>query len=111
MASSRMYADVVFFFVSLAVSLGVSLNFVAISLLALAAGLAALTVWFWITARPEPEALAPLEIMSQSEFAQSDEETRKQMLNAVRAMPVIATPPVAPASAAQGTPQTPNETQ
>ena len=100
-----------FFFVSLAVTLGVSLNFVAISLLLLAAGLTALTVWFWITARPEPEALAPLEIMSQTDFAQSDEETRKQMLNSVRALPVIATPLVAPASAAQGTPQTPNETK
>jgi hypothetical protein len=106
-----MYADVMFFFVSVAVALGVSLNFVAISLLVLAAGLTALTVWFWITARPEPEALAPLEIMSQAEFAQSDEETRKQMLNSVRAMPAIATPPVAPESVAQVAPQTPNETK
>ena len=106
-----MYADVMFFFVSVAVALGVSLNFVAVSLLVLAAGLTALTVWFWITGRPEPEALAPLEIMSQAEFVNSDEETRKQMLNSVRAIPVIATPPVAPESAAQGTPQTPNETK
>lgn len=106
-----MYADVMFFFVSVAVSLGVSLNFVAISLFLLAVGLAALTIWFWISARPEPEALAPLEIMSQAEFAQSDEESRKQMLNAVRAVPVIATPPVATSSAAQGTQQTPSETK
>ena len=106
-----MYADVMFFFVSVAVSLGVSLNFVAISLFLLAVGLAALTIWFWISARPEPEALAPLEIMSQAEFAQSDEESRKQMLNAVRAVPVISTPPVATSSAAQGTQQTPSETK
>lgn len=106
-----MYADVMFFFVSVAISLGVSLNFVAISLFLLAVGLAALTIWFWISARPEPEALAPLEIMSQAEFAQSDEESRKQMLNAVRAVPVIATPPVATSSAAQGTQQTPSETK
>ena len=106
-----MYEDVMFFFVSVAVSLGVSLNFVAISLFLLAVGLAVLTIWFWISARPEPEALAPLEIMSQAEFAQSDEESRKQMLNSVRAMPVIATPPVAPASVVQGTPQTPSETK
>ncbi len=104
-----MFADVMFFFVSVAVALGVSLNFVAISLLLLAAGLTALTVWFWITARPEPEALAPLEIMSQADFAQSDDETRKQMLNSVRAVPVITSPSVAPTSAAQGTPQKPNE--
>lgn len=106
-----MYADVMFFFVSVAVSLGVSLNFVAISLFLLAVGLAALTIWFWISARPEPEALAPLEIMSQAEFAQSDEESRKQMLNAVRAVPVISTPPVATSSVVQGTPQTPSETK
>jgi hypothetical protein len=106
-----MYADVMFFFVSVAVSLGVSLNFVAVSLFLLAVGLAALTIWFWISARPEPEALAPLEIMSQAEFAQSDEESRKQMLNAVRAVPVISTPPVATSSVVQGTPQTPSETK
>jgi hypothetical protein len=80
-------------------------------LLVLAVGLAALTSWFWITGRPEPEALAPLEIMSQAEFVNSDEETRKQMLNSVRAVPVIATPPVASTSVAQGAPQTPNETK
>jgi hypothetical protein len=106
-----MYADVLFFLVTVAVALGVSLNFVAISLLLLAAGLAALTIWFWTTARPEPEALAPLEIMSQGEFAHSDEETRKQMLNSVRAIPVIETPPVAPPFRAQGTPQPPSETK
>jgi hypothetical protein len=49
--------------------------------------------------------------MSQAEFVNSDEETRKQMLNSVRAVPVIATPPVAPTSVAQGAPQTPNETK
>ncbi len=106
-----MYADVMFFFVSMAVALGVSLNFVAISLLLLAAGLAGLTIWFWISARPEPEALAPLEVMSQADFAQSDEETRKQMLNSVRAAPVIAAPAVVSASVVQDTPQTPNATK
>jgi hypothetical protein len=106
-----MYADVMFFFVSVAVTIGISLNFVAISLLVLAAGLAALTSWFWITGRPEPEALAPLEIMSQAEFVNSDEETRKQMLNSVRAVPMIATPPVASTSVAPGSSQTPNETK
>ena len=109
-----MYADVMFFFVSVAVTFGISLNFVAISLLVLAAGLAALTIWFWITGRPEPEALAPLEIMSQAEFVNSDEETRKQMLNSVRAVPVIATPADsfdAPSVIASAAPQTPNETK
>ena len=109
-----MYTDVMFFFISVAVTFGISLNFVAISLLVLAAGLAALTSWFWITGRPEPEALAPLEIMSQAEFVNSDEETRKQMLNSVRAVPVIATPDAsfdAPSVIASAAPQTPSETK
>jgi len=106
-----MFADVMFFFVTVAVALGVSLSFVALSLLVLAAGLAALTIWFWITARPEPEALAPLEIMSQAEFAQSDEETRKQMLNSVRAIPVISAESVASTSKAQDAHQATNETK
>jgi hypothetical protein len=104
-----MFADVVFFFVSIAVALGVSLNFVAISLLLLAAGLAALTVWFWVTARPEPEALAPLEIMSKADFANSDEETRKQMLNAVRATPVIERAPSASTAITGGAAPTSDE--
>ena len=73
--------DVVFF--------AVSLNFIAMSLLVVAAGLASATVWFWTSARPEPDSLAPLEVMSQRDFAQADEVERKQMLNSVRAMPVI----------------------
>ncbi|NBU60417.1 MAG: hypothetical protein EBS27_01385 [Actinobacteria bacterium] len=88
-----MFADVVFFFVSVAVTFGVSLNFIAIGLIVVAAGLGALTIWFWISARPEPEALAPLEVMGQREFAQADDQARKQMLNSVRAMPVIGAPP------------------
>ena len=84
-----MFADSVFFVVSLAVTFGVSLSFIAMSLLLVAAGLSALTAWFWISARPEPQALAPLEVMGQREFAQADDEARKQMLDAVRAVPVI----------------------
>ena len=67
----------------------VSLNFIAMSLLLVAAGLTSATVWFWKSARPEPDSLAPLEVMSQRDFAQADDVERKQMLNSVRAMPVI----------------------
>ena len=84
-----MFADIVFFFVSLAMTLGVSMEFVSVTLLVVAACLTWATVWFWRTARPEPESLAPLEIMSQREFAGADEELRKKMLNSVRAVPVI----------------------
>ena len=76
-------------FISLSITLGVSLKFVAVALLVVAAGLTWATVWFWRTARPEPESLAPLEIMSQREFASADEDSRKKMLNSVRAVPVI----------------------
>ncbi len=84
-----MFADSLFFVVSIAVILGVSLNIIAIILLLVAAGLAVLTAWFWISGRPEPQSLAPLEVMGQREFAQADDEARKQMLDAVRAVPVI----------------------
>ena len=84
-----MFADSLFFVVSLAVTFGVSLSFIAISLLLVAAGLSALTAWFWISGRPEPQSLAPLEVMGQREFAQADDEGRKQMLDAVRAVPVF----------------------
>ena len=84
-----MFADSLFFVVSIGFILGVSLNIIAISLLLVAAGLAVLTAWFWISGRPEPQSLAPLEIMGQREFAQADDEARKQMLNAVRALPVL----------------------
>ena len=70
----------------------VSLNSIAMSLLVVAAGLASATVWFWKSARPEPDSLAPLEVMSQRDFAQADDAVRKQMLNSVRAMPVIDRP-------------------
>ncbi len=86
-----MIADVLFFCVSLAMTLGVSIDFVSVVLLIVAAGLTWATVWFWRTARPEPESLAPLEIMSHREFAGADEESRKKMLNSVRAVPVIDT--------------------
>ena len=84
-----MFADIVFLFISLSITLGVSLKFVSVALLVVAAGLTWATVWFWRTARPEPESLAPLEIMSQREFAGADEDSRKKMLNSVRAVPVI----------------------
>ena len=94
-----MFADVMFFIVSLVFTFGVSLSFIALSLLVVAAGLSALTIWFWISARPEPQSLAPLEVMGHREFAQADDEARKQMLNSVRAVPIITPPAQAGASA------------
>jgi len=46
--------------------------------------LARMTWWFWVEARPESPALAPLEIMSESHYAQADEAKRAVMLDSVR---------------------------
>lgn len=47
-------------------------------------GLAAVTVWFWSAARPDPEVLAPLEIMGDREFVKASEKEKTQLLNAVK---------------------------
>lgn len=75
------------FLFGLAAALGVSLKLVSFAMLAIAAGLLWATIWFWRTARPETEVLAPLEIMGEREFLDADEDGRKRMLNTVRAKP------------------------
>lgn len=47
-------------------------------------GLFGLTIWFWHTSRPEPEALAPLEIMSERTYLKSKGVDRVFLLNMVR---------------------------
>lgn len=47
-------------------------------------GLFGLTIWFWRTSRPEPEALAPLEIMSERAYMKSKGVDRAFLLNMVR---------------------------
>ena len=47
-------------------------------------GLFGLTIWFWRTSRPEPEALAPLEIMSERAYLKSKGVDRAFLLNMVR---------------------------
>lgn len=45
----------------------------------------AVTVWFWRSTRPEPEALAPLEAMSRRDFLRlPDDEARRAFLEAAR---------------------------
>ena len=46
--------------------------------------LARMTWWFWVEARPESPALAPLEIMSDAAYGKADESQRSAMLDAVR---------------------------
>ena len=47
-------------------------------------GLAAVTVWFWNAAQPDPEVLAPLEIMGDREFVKASEKEKARLLNAVK---------------------------
>ena len=47
-------------------------------------GLVAVTIWFWNAARPDPEVLAPLEIMGDREFVKANEKEKSRLLNAVR---------------------------
>ncbi|MEY5152163.1 MAG: hypothetical protein RLZZ551_712 [Actinomycetota bacterium] len=47
-------------------------------------GLFGLTIWFWRTSRPEPEALAPLEMMSERAYLKSKGIDRAFLLNMVR---------------------------
>ena len=47
-------------------------------------GLAVFTYYYWKSARPEPEALAPLEVMSAKRFAAADPLNQQRLLDEVR---------------------------
>ena len=64
-----------------------SLALLAIGMIMVGVGLTVVTAWFWYAARPEPEALAPLEIMSERQFVSADDDERKRLLHSVRAAP------------------------
>ena len=57
---------------------------IALVCIVVGGALARMTWWFWVEARPESPALAPLEIMSESHYAQADEAKRAAMLDSVR---------------------------
>jgi hypothetical protein len=48
-------------------------------------GLIGITVWFWRSTRPEPEALAPLEMMGRRRWRQLDTIEQRHRLDDVRA--------------------------
>ena len=66
-----------------------SLQLLGLVMIAMCLALAVVTVWFWKSARPETEALAPLEIMGERQFASASDDEKKQLLNSVRAKPAI----------------------
>ena len=53
-------------------------------MISIGVGLVAVTVWFWNAARPDPEVLAPLEIMGDRVFVKANEKEKTRLLNAVR---------------------------
>ena len=61
-----------------------SLKFLGLAMISIGAGLVAVTVWFWNAARPDPEVLAPLEIMGDRVFVKANEKEKTRLLNAVR---------------------------
>ena len=61
-----------------------SLKFLGLAMISIGIGLVAVTIWFWNAARPDPEILAPLEIMGDREFIKASEKEKSRLLNAVR---------------------------
>ena len=56
-----------------------------LGLVALGIAVLVVTVWFWRSTRPEPEALATLEAMSRRRFRRAvDEDSQRRILEAVR---------------------------
>ena len=66
-----------------------SLQLLGLAMIAMGLALTVVTVWFWKSARPETEALAPLEIMGERQFVSASDDQKKQLLNSVRARPAI----------------------
>ena len=53
-------------------------------MIAIGGGLVGVTIWFWNAARPDPEVLAPLEIMGDRDFVRASDREKIRLLNAVR---------------------------
>ncbi len=53
-------------------------------MIAIGGGLVGVTIWFWNAARPDPEVLAPLEIMGDRDFVRASDREKIRLLDAVR---------------------------
>ncbi len=53
-------------------------------MIAIGGGLVGVTIWFWSAARPDPEVLAPLEIMGDRDFVRATDREKIRLLDAVR---------------------------
>ena len=70
-----------------------SLKLLGLAMISIGIGLVAVTIWFWNAARPDPEVLAPLEIMGDREFIKASEKEKSRLLNAVRVQVAENQPP------------------
>ena len=61
-----------------------SLKFLGLAMIAIGGGLVGVTIWFWNAARPDPEVLAPLEIMGDRNFIKANDREKIRLLNSVR---------------------------
>lgn len=61
---------------------------VTIGLVLLGVAVVGVTVWFWRSTRPEPQALGPLEEMSRRRFRELPDDVRQERLDAVRPVAV-----------------------
>jgi hypothetical protein len=62
----------------------VSLKFLGLAMIVVGGGLVGVTIWFWNAARPDPEVLAPLEIMGDRNFVMASDAEKVRLLDAVR---------------------------
>lgn len=58
--------------------------FIGMSLISLGAALAAVSVWMWVTTRPDDPLLAPLEIIGERRFARGSASERAALLKRAR---------------------------
>jgi len=61
-----------------------SLKILGLAMIAIGSGLIGVTIWFWNAARPDPEVLAPLEIMGDRNFVMASDKEKIRLLDAVR---------------------------
>lgn len=75
---------------------GSSFTVLAVTLVLVALGitLMAVTVWFWRLTRPDPEALAPLSVMSDRGFFRRGPIEQRRALDAARPMSVMIEAPI-----------------
>lgn len=68
---------------------------VTLALVILGVALIGVTTWFWRATRPDPEALGPLLVMSERDFARRGPIEQRRSLDAARPSPTVVDEPLA----------------